>query len=57
MTVDEQLTGWYTLTRQARRPDQIVRAYSLLGDAVCIDVEDHQHALHQSKGFSQQLTA
>jgi tRNA(fMet)-specific endonuclease VapC len=34
MTVDEQLTGWYTLTRRARRPDEIARAYARLGDAV-----------------------
>lgn len=26
LTVDEQLTGWYTLTRQARRPEEIARA-------------------------------
>ncbi len=34
MTVDEQLTGWYTLTRQARRPEDVARAYAHLGDAV-----------------------
>ena len=34
MTVDEQLTGWYTLTRQARRPQEIARAYAHLGEAV-----------------------
>jgi tRNA(fMet)-specific endonuclease VapC len=34
MTVDEQLTGWYTLTRQARRPEEIARAYAQLGEAV-----------------------
>jgi len=34
MTVDEQLTGWYTLTRQARQPDEIARAYAHLGEAV-----------------------
>lgn len=34
MTVDEQLTGWYTLTRQARRPKEIARAYVHLGDAL-----------------------
>jgi tRNA(fMet)-specific endonuclease VapC len=34
MTVDEQLTGWYTLTRQVRQPDQVARAYAHLGDAV-----------------------
>ena len=25
MTVDEQLTGWYTLTRQARRPEEMAK--------------------------------
>lgn len=34
MTVDEQLTGWYTLTRQARRPDEIAHSYARLADAV-----------------------
>ena len=34
MTVDEQLTGWYTVTRQARRPDEIAHAYQRLADAV-----------------------
>jgi tRNA(fMet)-specific endonuclease VapC len=34
MTIDEQLTGWYTLTRQARRPDQMARAYAHLGEPV-----------------------
>src|SRR4051812_2164116 len=34
LTVDEQLTGWYTLTRQARRPEEIARAYAHLGEAV-----------------------
>ncbi|WP_088253349.1 type II toxin-antitoxin system VapC family toxin [Fimbriiglobus ruber] len=34
MTVDEQLTGWYTLTRQARKPEQTARAYAQLGEAV-----------------------
>ena len=34
MSVDEQLTGWYTLTRQSRRPEQIARAYACLGDTV-----------------------
>jgi tRNA(fMet)-specific endonuclease VapC len=34
MTVDEQLTGWYTLTRQARRPEDIARAFAHLGEAV-----------------------
>jgi tRNA(fMet)-specific endonuclease VapC len=34
MTVDEQLTGWYTLARKARKPEQIARAYARLGEAV-----------------------
>lgn len=34
MTVDEQLTGWYTLARRARKPEQIARAYTRLGEAV-----------------------
>ena len=34
LTVDEQLTGWYMLTRQARRPEEIARAYAQLGEAV-----------------------
>jgi tRNA(fMet)-specific endonuclease VapC len=34
ITVDEQLTGWYTLARRARAPGEIARAYRNLGDAV-----------------------
>jgi tRNA(fMet)-specific endonuclease VapC len=34
MTVDEQLTGWYTLTRRVRRPVEIAQAYAHLADAV-----------------------
>ncbi len=34
ITVDEQLTGWYTLTRRARQPAQVARAYLQLGEAV-----------------------
>ncbi len=34
VTVDEQLTGWYTLTRRARQPSEIAQAYGHLGDAV-----------------------
>jgi tRNA(fMet)-specific endonuclease VapC len=34
MTVDEQLTGWYTLTRQARRPEDVARAYTRLAETV-----------------------
>lgn len=34
VTVEEQLTGWYTYLRQARRPEQIERAYRELADAI-----------------------
>lgn len=34
MSVDEQLTGWYALTRRARRPEEIAQAYANLADAV-----------------------
>ncbi|HEX5270282.1 MAG TPA: type II toxin-antitoxin system VapC family toxin [Gemmataceae bacterium] len=34
ITVEEQLTGWYTLTRQARRPEDVARAYARLAEAV-----------------------
>lgn len=34
LTVDEQLTGWYTLTRQAHRPEHVVRAYDHLAQTV-----------------------
>ncbi len=34
MTVAEQITGWYTLTRRARQPEEIARAYAQLGAAV-----------------------
>ena len=34
ITVDEQLTGWYTLTRRARQPKEIAQAYAHLGNAV-----------------------
>lgn len=34
LTVDEQLTGWYALTRQARRSEEVARAYARLGEAV-----------------------
>jgi len=34
VTVDEQLTGWYTLTRRAREPIDIAHAYARLADAV-----------------------
>jgi tRNA(fMet)-specific endonuclease VapC len=34
LTVDEQLTGWYTLTRQAHGPEHVVRAYDHLAQTV-----------------------
>jgi tRNA(fMet)-specific endonuclease VapC len=34
VTIDEQLTGWYTLTRRARQPAEIAQAYANLADAV-----------------------
>ena len=34
ITVDEQLTGWYSMTRRARLPEEIAHAYANLGDAV-----------------------
>jgi tRNA(fMet)-specific endonuclease VapC len=34
MSVDEQLTGWYTLARQARNPRDVAHAYPQMGDAV-----------------------
>jgi tRNA(fMet)-specific endonuclease VapC len=34
ITVEEQLTGWYTLARRARQPAEIARAYAHLGDAL-----------------------
>jgi tRNA(fMet)-specific endonuclease VapC len=34
MSVDEELSGWYTLTRQARRPEDVARAYNRLAEAV-----------------------
>jgi tRNA(fMet)-specific endonuclease VapC len=34
MSVDEQLTGWYTLARQVRRPEDVSRAYDRLAEAV-----------------------
>jgi tRNA(fMet)-specific endonuclease VapC len=34
ITVDEQLSGWYALTRQVRKPVEIARAYAMLGEAV-----------------------
>jgi tRNA(fMet)-specific endonuclease VapC len=34
ITVDEQISGWYTLTRQARQPEHIARAYANLAESV-----------------------
>jgi tRNA(fMet)-specific endonuclease VapC len=34
VTIDGQLTGWYTLTRRARQPAEIAQAYGNLADAV-----------------------
>ncbi len=35
ITVEEQLSGWYDLIRQARRPADLAHAYRRLGDATC----------------------
>lgn len=34
ITVEEQLTGWYSLLRQARPPSEVAQAYQRLADAV-----------------------
>jgi tRNA(fMet)-specific endonuclease VapC len=34
MSVEEQLSGWYTLLRQAKKQDQVVHAYQRLIDTV-----------------------
>ena len=34
ISVDEQLTGWYTLTRQARTPRDVAHAYAQLATTV-----------------------
>jgi len=34
LTVEEQLTGWYTLLRQAKDARRLVRAYQELADTV-----------------------
>lgn len=34
ITVEEQLSGWYTYLRRATRPDQIELAYRSLGESV-----------------------
>jgi tRNA(fMet)-specific endonuclease VapC len=34
ITVEEEVSGWYSLLRQARTPDQEVRAYEHLAEAI-----------------------
>ena len=34
ITVEEELAGWYTLLRQARTPDEEVRAYERMAEAI-----------------------
>ncbi len=34
VTVEEELGGWYTLLRQARTPDEEVRAYERIAEAI-----------------------
>jgi len=34
ISVEEELSGWYTKLRQARKHDQLARIYQRLGDAV-----------------------
>lgn len=34
ISVEEQLTGWYTLLRRIKRPDQVAIAYQSLADSV-----------------------
>ena len=34
VTVEEEMTGWYTLLRQARTPDEEIRAYERLAESV-----------------------
>src|SRR4029077_3585905 len=34
ISVEEELTGWYTKLRQARKRDQLARAYQRLSEAV-----------------------
>lgn len=34
ISVEEQLSGWYTLLRKARRPEDLARAYQRLVDTV-----------------------
>lgn len=39
ITVEEQLSGWYRLLRQAKSPPQLARAYQRLADTVAILVD------------------
>ena len=32
VTVEEKLTGWYTLIRRAKKPEQFIHAYRRLAD-------------------------
>jgi tRNA(fMet)-specific endonuclease VapC len=34
ITVEEETTGWYSLLRKVKSPDEIVRAYERLGQAI-----------------------
>ena len=34
ISVEEQLSGWYTALRQARRPDELALAYQSLADSI-----------------------
>jgi tRNA(fMet)-specific endonuclease VapC len=34
VTVEEELAGWYTMLRQARTPDEEVRAYERMAEAI-----------------------
>jgi tRNA(fMet)-specific endonuclease VapC len=36
VTVEEELAGWYSLLRQARKPDEEVRAYERLAESIPI---------------------
>lgn len=34
ITVEEKLTGWYTLIRKAKKPEQLLHAYHRLAEAI-----------------------
>jgi tRNA(fMet)-specific endonuclease VapC len=36
ITVEEQLSGWYTLLRRAKSPEHLARAYQRLADSVAL---------------------